>query len=255
MNSKLTIASVLLSAGVIVACSNPNEILVDDGSDNPACNDGTGCEGNGEDPGTPNPQAVCAPGREYLDFGGKSLTNGDSQISGAKRWEEVSGVDRDRLKPFSALDSEFTRVIGKAPGSLNSSKTTFGEPVARWYSEPQSSAIGIYTAFRVAFDGCLDYTNATDKNKPENAAFATIPDAATAGQVCATWTRKFWSRVATQAELDACVRMATQDSAKEMVESLDNPLGAVGTQYDTSAQRRWAYTCATVLTSSGFMSF
>lgn len=248
----LTLSAILLSASAIVACGNTDSLGLDDPNDpgvNGECLDGTGCENN-PDPNVNNPAAMqCAPGREYKDFGGSLLTDGTSSISGAKRWEEVSGVDRDRLKPYSALETEFPRVLGSMPKSLAGSKATLGEPVARWYQEPQASAIGIYTTYRVAFDGCLDLTDPA-----KNPKYATAPDATTAAAECSTWALKFWSRTPTPADIALCVKMATTDSAKETVEIAGGP-DPVGTPKDTTTARRWAYTCATVLTSAGFLAY
>jgi hypothetical protein len=51
-------------------------------------------------------------------------------------------------------------------------------------------------------------------------------------------TRKFWSRNATPDEIAACVNVATVDASKE-----------------TDAKRKWAYTCAAVMTSAGFVTY
>lgn len=252
MNKKLIALAALLSTGFTVACTS-TESLIDDGDpDNPIgpggdCLDGTGCE-QLPGPGPTNPvSAQCAPGRDYLDFAGNKLTDGTSSIAGAKRWEEVTGVDRDRFKPFTALQTEYPRVLkavdpnAQAPASLGQSASTFGAAPDRWYTEPQAGAIVVYSAYRIAFDGCLNLVTPVAK-------YDTAPDATSAAAECQTWTRKFWSRAATQAELDSCVKMATTDSAKEK-----NDLTQAMT--DTTPERRWAYTCASVLSSAGFLTY
>jgi hypothetical protein len=117
------------------------------------------------------------------------------------------------------------------PASLTGSGPTFGQPGARWYTEPQASAVSIYQAFTVAFDGCLTYT----ATPPQ---YATAPDATSAATECTAMTRKFWSRNATPDEIASCVNVATVDAAKE-----------------TDAKRKWAYTCAAVMTSAGFVTY
>ena len=51
-------------------------------------------------------------------------------------------ADRARAKPYSALLTEYTRVLGAAnrPSSIDGLGATFGEPAARWYIEPMATA-------------------------------------------------------------------------------------------------------------------
>ena len=108
---------------------------------------------------------------------------------------------------------------------------TFAIIPARWFIEPEASAVTVYTSFRIAFQGCLTAT-ATP------ARYATLPSNTTAETECGTWARKFWSRTATQPELDACVKVAMVDTTTE-----------------TDPKRRWAYACASVMTAAGFTTF
>jgi hypothetical protein len=89
--------------------------------------------------------------RDYKTFDGTSLT--------ANRVVADPGVDRRRIKPFSALSTELPRVLGNTPASLAGAASTFSVPVARWYEEPQATAVGLQKLLDVAFDGCLTYTN------------------------------------------------------------------------------------------------
>jgi hypothetical protein len=173
---------------------------------------------------TPVEQPKCADvGKSYTGFAGTVLEAG--------RVDEVSGIDRSRVKPYSALQTEYPRVLGNTPANLAGSATTFETAPVRWYVEPSASAIGLYTAYRIAFQGCLTAT-ATP------AQYATAPTAGAAQTECANWAKKFWSRMPEQAEVDACVKVATADTASE-----------------TDPKRRWAYTCASVLTAAGFMTY
>ena len=85
--------------------------------------------------------------------------------------------------------------------------------------------------FRVSFEGCLGFT----ASAPE---YAATPDDGSANKVCASLARKFWSREPSEAETKACAQVALVDSASE-----------------SDPRRRWAYTCASLLTAAGFLSY
>src|SRR5947208_3360509 len=82
-------------------------------------------------------------GRKYVGFGNADLV--------ATRVDGLAGSDRARLKPFAALKSEYTRVTGSSPSSLDAWAPTFGIPEPRWYSEPISSALIVTTTYAVSF--------------------------------------------------------------------------------------------------------
>ena len=92
-------------------------------------------------------------------------------------------------------------MLGNNPALVAGSAATFGQDPARWLTEPTSSAVTVYTAFRIAFQGCLTTTSVTPS------AYTTAPSNSTAATECANWARKFWSRDATQPEIDACVQV------------------------------------------------
>ncbi len=176
-----------------------------------------------ETPGNPPVTARCDMGKKYSGFAMTDLV-GD-------RIDADMGVDRSRVKPFSSLAGEYTRVLGAQPGLIAGLGTTFGESAARWNVEPQSSAVSLYTAYRVAFQGCLTLTATAN-------AYSAAPTDATARTECGNFAQKFWSRPADNAELDACVKATVADTTPE-----------------TNLRRRWAYGCASVLTSAGFLSY
>lgn len=176
------------------------------------------------EPATPiEPGDVCDQGTVYQGFGGRVLVAG--------RTDEMQNVDRGRVKPYSALAGEYQRVLGKTPTLLGQMSTTFAQAPARWYEEPQSSAVSLYSTFRVGFVGCLELTSTGE-------AYAATPEVTSAQTVCQDLGRKFWSRAPNATELDACVKVAVQDTTKE-----------------TNPRRRWAYTCASLLTAAGFITY
>jgi len=159
----------------------------------------------------------------YKGFGGSTL--------GLDRATGEAGTETIRIKPFSALSTEYARVLGRTPSKLAGFASTFSSPPANWYEEPTASAISLFSAYQAAFEGCLAFT-ATD------AAYAAVPTPASATTVCGNLATKFWSRSADGSEMATCVDVATVQTANE-----------------TNAPRKWAYTCAAVLTSAGFLTF
>lgn len=221
LQTKTVACSLLLFGSLILGgCSDP--ALLGDGPPDDSSNLPPGTDPTNP-PETVNPATTCAAGTAYVGFAGTELTAG--------RAVEVIGVDRGRVKPYSAFVGEYPRVLGSTPSTLAAMGPTFGRPADRWYTEPQASAISVYSAYSVAFDGCL--TSGTTA-----AQYAAAPTAATAATECASWARKFWSRTATPDEVSACVNVA-------MVETVSL----------ADAHRRWAHTCASVLTTAGFVTF
>jgi hypothetical protein len=172
-------------------------------------------------PGTVDP-ATCG-GKEFKGFDGENLVR--------NRVVANIGVDRGRFKPYDALAAEYNRVLGNTPASLAAAGDTFGKPEARWYDEPAIGGVVLQTSFKIAFDGCLTYTQTP-------AEFGVAPTAATASTKCADMARSFWSRTASPDQITACSDVALTGAAKE-----------------TDPRRRWAYACASVLNAAGFMTY
>ncbi|HVH42889.1 MAG TPA: hypothetical protein VM925_11120 [Labilithrix sp.] len=139
------------------------------------------------------------------------------------------GVDRRRVKPYSALRSEFQRALGTVPTELASSAAAFGDVPARWYSEPTAGAVSLYTTYTLAFTGCYD--SMTD------AIYGQMPTAESASVECAKLQRKIWQRSPTPDETKAC--------ADHAVGLTDEPV----------ARRRWAHACASIMASAGFTTY
>ncbi len=190
---------------------------------------GVGCVGqptepaddDGSDGGVEPP--TCEVTRSYDGFGGRKLE--------ATRETLAAGADRLRMKPFVALATEYARALSLATFDTAAYAATFGRPPARWFSEPAASANTIYAAFALAYAACTQHT-ATD------ATYATAPDATSATLACHAFAQRAWHRDATDAETAACVSFA-----------LDKTTAV------SAPRARWAYTCASVLTASGFLTF
>ena len=166
---------------------------------------------------------ACSFGYTYQGFGGVRLEAG--------RDDEEVGFDRDRVKPYSAMAGEYARVLGRAaPALLSQLSSTFGQVPPRWYVEPEANAVSLYSSMRVAFVGCLDFTNTAD--------FDAAPEVASAEEKCTAFAKRFWSRSPDTDEVQACVDVVVN-----------------GTSRETQVRRKWAYGCAAVLSSAPFLTF
>ena len=182
--------------------------------------DGTGTGDDDTVPGATPPVDACK-GLPHVGFA-------NFDFVGDRKAGEI-GVNRRRVKPHSALASEFQRTLGVVPAGLASSASAFGDVPARWYAEPAAGAVSLYTTYNLSFTSCYD--TMTD------AKFTTAPTAATAAAECAAMQRKFWQRTPTPDETKACADLT--------LGLADEPL----------ARRRWAHACASILTSVGFTTY
>lgn len=161
--------------------------------------------------------------RSYLAFDGTHLE--------ANRVNEGLGVNRVRQKPFDVLAGEYQRVIGVVPKELERSGGSFDVAPDRWFTEPSLSAVSLNAMFDLSFSGCLEYTQGS-------AEFESLPTTESATKTCTSLARKAWSRSATPEEIDTCVELALH-----------------GVEGESNPRRRWAYVCASVLSSSAFLTY
>ncbi|CAN5718820.1 hypothetical protein BH11MYX4_BH11MYX4_29120 [soil metagenome] len=234
----------LVLGALATACGPASECL-----EHGTCLDSqpAGSANDADDAGAGGGSATSAPsctvfGQPHLGLGGEDLA--------AKADGPPSG-DRARAKPYTALLTEYGRVLGSqnAPSAIDETGPTFGVPADRWYLEPIASAVFVNTAFDVAFEGCLKMTGDLAGGSGD-AKYAAAPTKATAGVACADWIRRFWSRTGTPDSIDTCVAVATETTSETYGRpSVDETTRA------TTPQRRWAYACASVLTATGFLTF
>lgn len=181
--------------------------------------DGTSSGGGANDPTQPG---TCEVGAPHVGFGQNDFVS-DRAVG-------ALAVDRRRVKPFSALDSEMKRVLGSSPAALGASASAFGDVPARWYSEPVAGAVSLYSMYSLAFTACYDSMG--------DAAHQAAPTTATATAECAALQKKAWQRAPTAEETATCADLAVVKLASEPI-----------------ARRRWAHACASVLSSAGFVSY
>jgi hypothetical protein len=233
MNRFIILAALAASSSVLVGCSSEDDCA------GLECrrNANPGEEGQADASATAPGMTCSDAAKDRIGLGGISLKLG--------RADGVAGADRRRTKPFNVLSTELSRVLGNTPPSMAGLGATFGEAQARWYSEPKPSAVILSSAQGVAFEGCLKLTE-TD------AAYAAAPEISTATAACSAMARKFWSRVVAPADVQGCVDVATVDSVDETYATGAN--GAPMTQ-PTTPRRRWAYACASLLTTTQFLAY
>jgi hypothetical protein len=226
--------SFIVLLGAIVATSSACSVCIDE-----TCE----LDNNGTDGGTdPSAPACTVFGAPHIGLGGEDL---------AAKNNVVAYADRARAKPYTALLTEYARVLGTTnrPASIDGLGGTFGDPAARWYIEPMASAVFVNTAYNVAFEGCLRLTGDIAGGTADS-RFATAPSQATAKTVCGEWMRKFWSREGTPEQINECVSAA--------LEATNETYGGGAIAEVTrpaTPKRQWAYACASVLSSSGFLTY
>lgn len=162
-------------------------------------------------------------GRSYASFDGAKLE--------ATRVNENVGVNRARVKPYAVMAGEYTRVLGAVPASLAASAASFDDPPQRWFAEASHSGVSLNAIFDISFEGCASFV----KGQSDLGA---APNAASAQKFCASMMRKAWSRSASPDEIAGCVDLATNKLGQEPV-----------------AARKWTYVCASILSSSHFLTY
>lgn len=192
--------------------------------------------------GSPAGPACTTFGQPHIGLGGEDLAATNNVAAYA---------DRARAKPYSALLTEYARVLGAAnrPASIDGAGPTFGQPADRWFIEPLASAVFVNTAYNVAFEGCLRLTGELAGGTADP-RFATAPDPVSARAVCGEWMTAFWSREGTPAQLDACVA-----SALEATTEVYGGGAIAEVTRPTTPKRQWAYACAGLLTSTSFLTY
>lgn len=220
MNIKLCLGASSIIALAVSACADdPNSLLGKRGAAGP--NDGE--DGAGEE-GARSLQCTTKPeGRTYTNFNGAHLEE--------SRVNENVGVNRARIKPYAVMASEYQRVLGLVPDALKTAGGSFDDPPQRWYAESTYSGVSMNTIFEISFAGCLTHAKAAADLKA-----APTPESAAAE--CTRLMRKAWNRAPSPEETQGCTDLA---------------MTKLASQPDVS--RRWAYVCASVLSSSQFLTF
>jgi hypothetical protein len=146
-----------------------------------------------------------------------------------RRPDEAVDVNRARFKPFAVMAEEYKRVLGAAPKSLAGAREAFGDAPERWYAEPTHSGVSLSAIFNVGLDGCTA-TIAADRSK--------APTNETATAFCKDLMTKAYSEDPTAEQVAVCVDLATTKLANV-----------------TDVRSRWAQVCASILSSTPFLTY
>jgi hypothetical protein len=232
--------TIVVMSSACSGCLGESSTLNNNGDDTGA---DAGTDPTADDGGTdPTAPACTVFGKSHIGLGSEEL---------AATNNVVAYSDRARAKPYSALLTDYERVLGTAnnPASLNGLGGTFGDPPERWYIEPMASAVFVNTAYNVAFEGCLRLTGDIDGGTADP-RFATAPVDASANTVCGEWMGAFWNREGTPDQIHECVSAALEATTETYgggsIAEVTRP---------TTPKRQWAYACASVLSSSGFLTY
>jgi hypothetical protein len=158
--------------------------------------------------------------RSYVGFDQNKLEQ--------KRPDEAVDLNRARFKPFSVMADEYKRVLGVVPKSLAPAREAFGDAPERWYAEPTHSGVSLTTIFNVGLDGCT--ATVAERTK--------APTAETATAFCKDLMEKAYSEDPTAEQVAVCVDLATTKLASV-----------------TDVRSRWAQVCASILSSTPFLTY
>ncbi|MDF2693961.1 MAG: hypothetical protein K0S65_2344 [Labilithrix sp.] len=214
---RLLLSSSMLAAGALLlaACDEDPNALLGRRKNAPGAN------------GELSPEALqCTEkpaGRSYALFDGTKLED--------VRVNENAGINRARFKPYAVLAGEYQRVLGVVPKSLAGAGASFDDPPARWFAESAHSSTSLNAAFAISFEACGAFV-------ATGADYAAAPTDDSADGFCRTTMRKAWSRSPSPEEVGGCVELATKKLGDE-----------------PDARRRWSYVCASILSSSNFLTF
>jgi hypothetical protein len=161
----------------------------------------------------------------------RSYKHFDGTLLEEKRADESVDANRARFKPFAVIGDEYKRVLGTTPRSLAGASATFDDPPARWFAETALSGVALTAVYGISLEGCAA-SMATDP------ARATAPTADTATTYCKDTMQNAWGVPPTADEVATCVTLATTKLSGE-----------------SDAKKRWAHVCASILTSSQFLTF
>ncbi len=190
-----------------------------------ACSDNWGEDVESNDDALEGSSLVCTEkpeARAYIGFDGTKLE--------AKREDESFDANRARFKPYEVMADEYKRVLGAVPSSLADAEATFEEAPARWHVEPAPSAVALDAIYKIGLEGCTATVAA-------EAGRGTAPTQATANTFCKDLMDKAWGE-APSAAVSACVDLAVNKLANE-----------------NDARKRWAHTCASILSAPQFLTY
>lgn len=179
-------------------------------------------------------QARCEgapPTRSYRGFGGERLED--------DRRDLARGLDSRRTTLFERGDSAgghldtVASVFEFSKGFVTpQSASAYGFRERGWFADPTGSALLLATQYRLAYLSCQRLLE-QKRGWASHVEFAVTPTEASARSQCRALSTRFWNVKPTDTQLDECVTYATVETASETVPA-----------------RRWAYVCATLISTT-----
>lgn len=184
-------------------------------------------------------------GRAFLGLGGEHLEVGRKDQAAFTDFHrpyrnlQVNGlwtVTRDitaSVGAASAIGGSFPEHRASGTGG------SFGVVPTNWYDESAVGPFAVYVAFTFAFKVCLaSFAAPTAANRVgwyEHVTFAPTPERATA--FCRRTMQSAWLRDPTDEEVAHCTALA------------------LDLEEEPTPQRRWAYVCASVISSTNWLAY
>ncbi len=170
-------------------------------------------------------------GRSYHGFAGETLD--------ANRLPLGGGQDLARVRDGSDLGTQFGGRSLDLANVTRSDAQAFGVAPSNWYEPAEASFATAYRVYALGFEGCLKkLKNPANYHPFGHADFASAPTTESATRQCQKMGQIMWWRDMTPEELAPCVEYAEEVRSLEPV-----------------PQRQWAYVCAAVAGSAGFLVY
>ena len=132
---------------------------------------------------------------------GWALTDVNGVAGGVKViTENRYGQDTARIKTYSMLTADFTRIFGGVPSVLAGSQGAFKSEPEFWHTEGEIGAVSLNVLVNSALQSCAGET------------LPALTESALSTS-CADWANRMWLRPATQDELQSCIDVALVDAA------------------------------------------
>jgi len=113
--------------------------------------------------------------------------------------EDRYGQDTLRLKSYTMIAADFTRIFGSVPANFAASATAFNASPEYWYEEPELGAVSLNVLANSALQAC------------ESETLPAITQSALEAS-CTDWAQRMWLRNPTTDEVNSCVAVGMGDT-------------------------------------------
>ena len=113
--------------------------------------------------------------------------------------EDRYGQDTLRLKSYTMIAADFTRIFGSVPANFAASATAFNASPEYWYEEPELGAVSLNVLANSALQACESETLPAITQSTLEAS-------------CTDWAQRMWLRNPTTDEVNSCVAVGMNDT-------------------------------------------